>query len=176
MVTHPTHPAPSAIVDRWLNHSRSFLFASFARVIASMSLSNVPSSFSNSLCSGFLHDAAMSSSSRRSLNSCSTSPICHGMVPSRCEQLSIEIDMMGERTCSTTDALAKLLVSSTNGFSRASMICSSNATTLRGTSAGGAGAAAAPCGAGGGTGVGSVFAEAGEVTAGAAGTWADGGR
>ena len=71
------------------------------------------------------------------------------------------------RTCSTTDALAKLRVSSTNGFKRASMICSSNATTLRGTSAtaGGAGGAggAGACGAGGGTGVGSALPAAGEV-------------
>lgn len=59
-----------------MNHSLSFLFASLARVIASMSFCSPTSSFSNSAWFGFLHDAAMSSSSRRSLNSCSTRPTC----------------------------------------------------------------------------------------------------
>ena len=67
-----------------------------------------------------------------------------------------------------------LFVTSTNGFSFPSMICSSNATTLFGSSAGAAGAAW--CGAdGGGTGVGSVLADEGEVTFDTA-AWAEGGR
>lgn len=76
MVTQPTHGAAVDTVEKWLTQSLSFRPTSFARDIPSMSFSSGANSFSNSACSGFLHIAAISSSSRRSLNSCSTKRAC----------------------------------------------------------------------------------------------------
>lgn len=76
MVTQPTHGAAVDTVEKWLTQSLSFRPTSFAREIPSMSFSSGANSFSNSACSGFLHIAAINSSSRRSLNSCSTKRAC----------------------------------------------------------------------------------------------------